>query len=159
MPEFVSKVATPVSIGFMSAADKVKLDGLTPGGGGSAILTFGDSSLAAGADTRFLDPSYQAGGTAGIVIVEQCVTRAGTLKNLVVRVQTGGGLGNTTYTVMVNGVATAITVTVANPTPGQQIDIVNSVAVLQGDRVAIRAVKNNAGGAPGIRCIASLELA
>ena len=68
--------------------------------------------------------------------------RAGTLRRFFVRHNTATGNGNNVvYTVMVNGVATAITVTLATGAIGQASDLVNTVAVAQGDRVSIRATK------------------
>ncbi len=70
------------------------------------------------------------------------LSRGGTLKNFFARHNSGPGNANTVvYTVLVNGVATAITVTLAANAVAQASDLVNTVAVVAGDRVSIRATK------------------
>jgi hypothetical protein len=108
----------------------------------SGILGWGNSSISAGADTRFLDAWYNQ-NTAPLVVTGGLVApKAGTLKNLAVRHNVANGNGNTVvYTVMKNAVATAITVTLASNAIGQALDTVNTVAVAQGDVISLRAVK------------------
>ncbi len=86
--------------------------------------------------------------------------RAGTLANLLVRHQTAGGNGNAvTYRVRVNGVDTAMTVTVPTGAIGQVLDAVNSVAVVLGDVVTLKATKPLAVGGGSVRPTASMEFA
>ena len=64
------------------------------------------------------------------------------LKNFFVRHNAANGNGNSVvYTVLVNGVATAITVTLASGAVGQASDTVHTVVIAQGDRISIRATK------------------
>jgi hypothetical protein len=105
------------------------------------MLFWGNDSVAASADTRFLTPGR--GVVAITTDLNQIpVTRSGVLRNLFARHNSAAGNGNNVvYTVMVNGVATAITVSLATGAVGQASDTVNTVAVVQGDRVSIRATK------------------
>jgi hypothetical protein len=86
---------------------------------------------------------------------------AGTLQNFYVRhnsVPPGSNANAVVYTVMRNGVATAITVSLAANSGGQAADLVNTVAVVAGDRVSIRAVKAANIGGGSINVQASLEV-
>lgn len=123
---FVGGVATPLATSTDSAF----------------AVAFGNSSISAGADTRFLDTWYNQ-ATAPTVATSNFVSpRAGTLRNLFVRHNVALGNGNSVvYTVMINGVASAVTVTLPTGAAGQVSDLVNTVAVAQGDLVALRAVK------------------
>jgi hypothetical protein len=73
------------------------------------------------------------------------VSKAGTLTELRVRIQTALAAGrDTAFTVRVNGVATALTVTV---TGGNQTGVVTgSVAVAVGDRITVSTVTSVADG-------------
>lgn len=128
--------------GFMSAADKSKLDAITPGGGGSCVLFWGNSDVGAAADTRFMSPGRQDIAASLSSVYDLPVPRDGTLQNFFIRHNTAGGDGDdVVYTVMVNGVATAITATRATGVVGQSSDLVNTVAVVQGDRVSVQLSK------------------
>jgi len=61
------------------------------------------------------------------------------------------------YTVFVNGIATALTVTLATGAVGQTSDLVNGVTITQGSRISIQAVKALAIGSGMIDVEASLE--
>jgi len=129
--------------------------------GGAAVLGFGNQSLAAAADTRFLDQwGSQGAGTAGTTEEVAIVApRAGQLRNLFVRHQAAVGNGNTVvYHVRVNGVNTAITVTVATGAVAQASDLVNTATVAQGDRITLSAVKALGVANGGVIPTASLEL-
>ncbi len=90
------------------------------------------------------------------------VTRAGTLRNLRVRV-TGAGTDtqNVVFTVRKNGVDTAITVTVVNDAaaPNLTSDTTHSVVVAAGDLVSISVLKGAVVTAGQTNVFASLELA
>jgi hypothetical protein len=88
------------------------------------------------------------------------VPSAGTIQNLFVRHNTTNGNGNSVdYTVMKNGVATAVTVTLATGAVGQASDTTNTVAFAQGDRITLRAVKaaTLGGGGGSLDVEASVE--
>jgi hypothetical protein len=130
--------------------------------GGGGTLTWGDGNLGSSADTRLLHPSYNALSTATTVgnAVEWVAPRAGTLRNLFVRHNTANGNGNNVvYTVFKNGVATAITVTLATGAIGQASDLVNTVALAQGDVVNITAVKAATIANGNLQSIAVMEFA
>jgi hypothetical protein len=112
-------VATPATAGFMSAADKTKLNSL-PTTSGGAILGWGNNDVGTATTTRFLDSWWSSRTAPSSDDRQRPLARAGTLRNLVVRHGLAGGNGNSVvYTVLVNGVATAITVTLATGAVGQ----------------------------------------
>ncbi len=135
-------------------------DGQGPPGppGAGAVLFWGNDSIAAAADTRFLTPGH--GGVAPLTNLARVpIPRAGTLRNLVVRHNSPAGNGGVvTYLVRVNGVATPITIGLATGAVGVASDIVNSFAVVLGDDVSISAMKPNLGSG-GIDVEVALELA
>jgi hypothetical protein len=107
-----------------------------------------------------MDPGYTANGTAPLLIIEAAMPRGGTLRNMFVRHNAPGGNGNpVTYTVMKNGVATLLTVSGNSGVIGQASDLVNTVAVVQGDRIAVRITKPLAIGGGAVRSVITLELA
>jgi hypothetical protein len=122
------------------------------------VLTWGNDSIAAGADTRFLTPGR--GGTAVTTDINQLpVPRAGLLQNFFVRHDAAAGNGNSVvYTVLVNGVATAITVTLATGAVGQASDTTHTVAIAQGSRISIQATKAAGIGTGAIDVQTSLEM-
>jgi hypothetical protein len=87
--------------------------------------------------------------------------RAGTLRNLFVRHNSGGGggAGSITYTVFKNGAATALTVTLLATIPGTGSDTnpLDNIAVVAGDLISI--VANNSGSGVTINAMVTLELA
>ena len=91
--------------------------------------------------THYLTPGYDA-GVAPTTIINMAVPRAGTLQKFYIHHNTANGNGNgVTYTVIKNGVATAITVTLASGAIGTGSDTVNTVAVVAGDLIAIQVTK------------------
>lgn len=115
----------------------------------TGVFQWGSLDIDAGADTRFLGPGQNA--TALTTDEEQIVAPFNcTLGNLFIRHNLANGNGqNVVYTVLVNGVATAVTVTLATGAVGTGSDTSNSVAASAGDTISIRAVKG-AGIASGV---------
>lgn len=110
------------------------------GGAATAVLTWGGGSVAASTATRYLSPWWDT-GIAPLAPVQWRAPRAGTLRSLRVRHNTPTGNGNdVVYTLRVNGVATALTVTVAS-TSADGSNLVNSVAVVAGDLLDIEVTK------------------
>ena len=72
--------------------------------------------------------------------------RGGTIKNLYVKLggNPGGGVNNT-ITIWVNGVATALAVTINNTDSGN--NVATSISVAAGDEVGVRIVTGNGGSA------------
>lgn len=132
------------------------------GSGTTAILQWGNDSVASSTATRVLDPGYEARTAplaSGTAFIELRSPRAGTLRNLYIRHNNPGGTGATiTYTVFVNGAATAITVGLAS-TAANAADTVNSVAVSAGDRIRIQVTKVAVAGGGSIRPEVTLEVA
>ncbi len=68
--------------------------------------------------------------------------RAGIIRNLGIRHTTVNGNGNTVvYAVLVNGVLSGLSVTLATGAIGQAFDLVNTAVVAAGARLSLRAVK------------------
>jgi len=106
----------------------------------NAILSWGASGVSGTTTTRYLFPNYQdsLAGTAAIQIEVPKGTR---LRNLRIRHNTTAGNGNNiVYTLRVNGVASALTVTIPSTTTAAQ-DTTHSVTVAAGDRLDIGVTK------------------
>lgn len=125
---------------------------------------WGDDNVTNTTTTRYLTPGYALNDIApdlpiGGAYLE--MPRAGTLRNLRVRHNDPGTSSNViTYTLFVNNVATALTVTLAaNAVDGA--DLVNSVVVAAGDRVSIEVTKpaNITGGTNARMIVATAEAA
>lgn len=132
-----------------------------PGGvvGDGAVLFWGVDSIVNLGDTRFIPPGHDNGFAVTTSIYQIPLPRAGTLRNLFVRHNSAGGNGTVvTYTILVNGVATAISAALATGAVGQASNIVAGFAAAQGDRVALRVVKPANIGGGSVDLIASLEL-
>lgn len=125
--------------GLMSSTDKTKLDGIRAAAT-SALAHWGNSDVSTTTTTRFLSPGYD-NTQAGTGAVQWEAPFPGTLKNLRMLHGTGAGNGNNiVYTLRKNGVATAITVTLASTGTAAQ-DTVNTVTVVAGDRIDIQVTK------------------
>jgi hypothetical protein len=110
------------------------------GGAATAVLSWGGGSIAASTATRYLSPWWDT-GIAPLSPVQWRSPRTGTVRSLRIRHNTPTGNGNDiVYTLRVNGVATALTVTVAS-TSADGSDLVNSVAVAPGDLLDIEVTK------------------
>ena len=104
---------------------------------------WGDDNVGNSTVTRYLSPGYSEQGTAGTSdIVRLRVPRAGVVKNLYVKQNTPSSSTDTlTYTLLLNGVATALTVTVAANVSTAQ-DVVNTVSAAAGDELSVRVTKS-----------------
>lgn len=90
--------------------------------------------------TQFLFPffSTSAATNPASAAVVAIVQFAGTLKTLYVTHGSPTGADNIVYTVMKNGVATTLTVTLNSGAAGPASDLVNTVAVVAGDKLTLR---------------------
>lgn len=133
---------------------------ITASASAAPFATWGNANVAASADTRFCCPGRDNSLPALTTDVMGIpVTKAGTLRNLIVRHNTAAGNGNNVvYTVYVNGVATAITVTLATAAVGQATDVTHTVAVVVGDRVSLARANASAIGSGAVDMQASLEI-
>lgn len=139
--------------GFLSGTDKAKLDRSA-----QSVLTWGNMSVSSTTTTRFLTPGYDGSNQAQTSPIQFRVPCLGTLQNLYVRQNVAGGNAQLiTYTVRVNGIATAITASVAaNGADGN--DTTHTVTVSQGDLIDIQVTKAaSVGTSPG-NIIVSLEI-
>jgi hypothetical protein len=115
--------------------------------------------MGAAADTRFVPPGHDFALASLIDVMQVPVTRAGILQKLFVRHNSAAGNGNViVYTVMKNGVATALTVALATGAIGQASDLVNTVAVVAGDRISLRGSKALSVASGAVNLAASTEI-
>jgi hypothetical protein len=125
-----------------------------------AVLFWGVESIASAADSRFIAPGHDMGTAPTTDTMQVPMPRVGVLRSLYARHNSGGGNGvSVTYTLMLNGVATALAVAVPTGAIGQAADLIDAVAVVQGDRVSIRATKPSSIGGGNIDVNVSVELA
>jgi hypothetical protein len=122
----------------------------------TAAQSWGALDVDAGANTRFLAPGLIATATATDVLGVP-VSFNTTLKNFFVRHNIAAGNGNSVvYTVLLNGVATTLTVTLATGAVTSDSDTTNQVPVSAGDVLSIRASKTVAIGSGVVNAFASL---
>jgi hypothetical protein len=126
--------------------------------GDSAILLFGNDSVTSTTTTRYLTPCYEA-ATARTAPVQYRSPRAGILRNLRIRQNTGAGNGNSiVYTVRVNGVASALSVSMASTANDGGPDT-DTVAVAAGDLIDIEVTKAASVATSPSDIVATMELA
>lgn len=131
--------------------------GAASGGSATAPVEFGADSVGSSTTTRYLYPGH-SDALAETALYEWVIPVAGTLRRLYVLHNTPAGNGNIiTYTVMVNGVASSLAVGLAS-TSGLGSNLVISVAVSAGDRIAIRVTKASAVGASPSNVLATFEV-
>ena len=88
-----------------------------------------------------MTPGYQGGLADTADDARLRVTRAGTLLNMfVMQNGTSTSANNVVYTLLVNGVATALTVTIAGNVATAS-DTTHAVAVSQGDQLSLQITK------------------
>lgn len=114
-------------------------------GGGSGVLAWGNTDIGTSTTTRFLTAWYAdvLAPTTADAAARYRVPTNGKVRNLRVRQIGGAGAGNITYTVRKNGVATAVTVTVAAATVDGS-DLVNEAEFAAGDLIDIEVTKDAA---------------
>jgi acyl-coenzyme A thioesterase PaaI-like protein len=133
--------------GFMTGADKTKLDALPSSQ--SSLVLFGADSEAATTVTRYLYPAYGT-AVANTTAIPFAAPRAGTLRNMRVIHGTPAGNGlSIVYTVRINSVASTLTVSMAS-TASSGSDLVHTVAVAAGDLIDLEVTKAaSVGTSPG----------
>lgn len=122
----------------------LETDPTTPLPGTGTILAWGNNSVGGTTSTRYLDPwgaQNQIAGTDGTTNPRHVAVRAGTIRNLFARHGNPDGNGNDiTYTVRVDGVPTALTVTLASD--GSQVSNSSvSVGVIKGATIDVAITK------------------
>lgn len=141
--------------GFMSGADKAKLDAL-PVSGASSPVTWGANSVTATTTTRYLFPGY-GDATGSTTPVQFQIPRSGTLQNM--RVVQNGPAGNgeaIVYTLRVNNVATALAASLLS-TDATGANLVDTVAVVAGDFLDVEVTKALAVGSSPSDIALSME--
>jgi hypothetical protein len=119
-----------------------------------ALMQFGVNANVTASQTKYIGQGLLA-DTANEV--EFPITRDGVISRLFIRVPGFPVTNNVTYTLMVNGVATALVAVLSTTNFGAN-DTTHSVNVLAGDRVCVRAVADAGTSAvPGHHC--SMEFA
>lgn len=128
----------------LPTADGSNGDVLTTNGSGvmswttpsAPAVTYGGNSGGNTANNSFLSP-FGSGASAVEAQQQIVVTRNGILKHLYANLTAAPGVGNSkTFTVRVNGVSTAISVTLTGAVTSGS-DVANTVAVVAGDLVTI----------------------
>lgn len=123
----------------------------------TGYLNFGNWTVSNQA-TSFVVPGGGDTGATGLteaVAGSLTITRDGTLRNLFCRHGNPAGAVNLTYTVMLNGAPTGLTLVLSSgATLGFLLGV--DVPVLQGDRISFRA-QNGSGVAQGVRIQAEIE--
>jgi hypothetical protein len=139
--------AVPVAVGSVNsegvATSLARSDHVHAVGVGAAdagTMIWGNSGLTATTTTRYLTPGY-TDSIAKTTAIQIRAPRAGTLQNFYMRHTAGGGNGNNiVYTIRKNGVATALTITMAS-TANDGSDLANTVSVAKGDLLDIEVTK------------------
>jgi hypothetical protein len=148
-------LVTTLVAGFMSPADKVRLNAIVD----AAILVFGVQSVSNTTTTRYI-PFGFLDSTAPTSRVSFRIPSNGILRKLRVRHNSPGFSPNVViYTVHVNGVATALSATL--PANGADAsDLVDNINVSAGDLIDLVMTKPvNLGGSSNLNVTVSLEVA
>ena len=149
--------ASGAAAGSMSAADFTKLAGIQAASH-RAVLYWGNGDIATNTPARFMSPGYEE-TAAPTNTIAFAVPSAGTLQNFRIHCRTATGNGNpAVYTIRKNGVATALTISLAsNATDGS--DLAHTVAFAAGDLIDITVTKAATIGTSPADVMASVELA
>jgi hypothetical protein len=134
-------------------------------GNAGAIFTWGNDNVSAAVNTTSLNPgssrntasvvgSQPGGGTEN----QFRAPRAGTFQKMRVRHNSNAGNGNSVvYELFVNNAASGLTATLASGAIGDASDLVNTVAVVAGDIIDMRAAKALALGSGAVSAMVSTE--
>jgi hypothetical protein len=147
-------VATDVDKGIVLQYRPAAVATSLPSAG--AVIIFGVTSFANGTSTQFFIPGgpSSAATASGIVVRSP---RNATVQSLVGSLSTANTGANATVTLLVNGVASALTATVTNGATTFQ-NLTNTVAVTQGDSLTLQLV-GATGFVSGTNCVVAFELA
>lgn len=124
-----------------------------------SINTWGAGDVGTTMTARFLSPGYDRTSIAMVAEIAFDAPRAGTARNMFVHVldPSTPGAQTLTYTLFVNGVATALLVTM-NRAATDAMNTTDTVSFNQGDRLAVQVTKS-AVVSPGINnVVVSMEL-
>lgn len=123
---------------------------------GTGQLLWGASRVGSTVTTRYLTPGYD-NGLAQTIPTQIRAARAGALQNLRVRHNVPAGNGSPiVYTLRVNGVASALVVSLAS-TSADASDLVATVAVAAGDLLDFEVTKGSSIGRSPTDIVATVE--
>lgn len=102
-----------------------------------SIIQFGSGGIIPVNSTRYFCMDNAAAENSRQIPI----SHAGVIRNLYIHATAAPGAAETfVYTIMINGIATAITVTFAGALETEGNDVVNAVAVDAGDLITLRIV-------------------
>lgn len=107
--------------------------------GTSDTLVFSCGGIGTSTTSRYI-PFGNTPNNAPTQPISFRIARAGTLRNLRIRHNTAGVGGNITYTILVNGVASALSLTMAASST-DATELITTVSVTSGDLIDVRASK------------------
>ncbi len=142
-------VAAASSVGTSASAARGDHTHASPGG----VLMWGNSGWGSGTNTKYADP-FWTGAAAGTVALQIRAPRSGTLRHLMLLARVSGA-GTFTARVRVNDVATALVVTLGSGAT-QTENLIDSIAVNQGDRIDLEVARTVAGSPTDITITAEL---
>ena len=120
---------------------------VAPSGSDNTEMVYGYGGATGGSGATIYMGRTDA-SLAGESDASSTIASSGTIKNLYCKVDDAPGASESvTYTIMVNGVASALTATISN-TDKTANDTVNTVAVSAGDRLSCRAVFSGSAVGP-----------
>lgn len=129
------------------------------GVGDHTLLHWGNDSVAASVDLRYLAPGYDQSTADLTRLTTFRAPRAGTAQRLRARHNAAAGNGNSVdYTLYVNGAPTALTCSLATGVIGDAQDLANTVAIAAGDQIEMTANKLLALGSGAVDCMVSMEI-
>jgi len=135
----------------------VALDGYEPLDAYGTILMWGDSGLAGSTTTRYLTPGFH-NAIAELNPVQFQLPRGGTIRNMTVTQNVTNGNGNDiVYTLRLNNVATALSVTMAS-TDFSGINMMDSADADALDLIDIEVTKAVAIAQSPVNIVLTLEL-
>lgn len=115
-----------------------------PAASEASPIAWGEDNVNTANDTRYMCTGYGPASGAVTTVLEFLVPRDGTFKNLMFLYNANGtGAQSITYTLMVDGVASALTATATNTAPAT---VTADVAVTSGQRIGLRVTKSGVLG-------------
>lgn len=117
----------------------------------TSLLQWGNTSIAAAADTRFLSPGFTSQTAQTTSNSAFRATRAGSLRNFRVRHNAAVGNGNSVvYDVRINGAPQGLGLSLASGAIGDASDLVTALPVAAGDLIEVTATKAAGIGSGGV---------
>ena len=147
-------VSGAATISGTNTGDQTLKSNVTFGFDGTGTGATNYAPLSLGTNTGASDPSDAAN-----ISKESAIFGAGTLRNFRVRAATGAGPGageNYVLTIMKNGAAQSLTVTITDPAISGS-DLVNTVTLTAGDSASVRGVSSAGAGNVEYACVCEFD--